>query len=120
MGLPAVDLAHGDDPPSGPGRNAERNFRGGWAAERNNRSNETHASTTDPDARLYRKSNGQPSRLCFMGHLLIENRSGLIVNVRTTHASGRAEREAAEAMIQAATQGPLSAWLHSWAGSDLR
>jgi len=88
-----------DDPPAGPGRNAERDFRG------EKRSNETHASTTDPDARLYRKSNGQPSRLCFMGHLLMENRRGLIVDVRTTHATGRAEREAAETMIQAAARG---------------
>jgi hypothetical protein len=86
------------EPPSGPGRNAERDFRG------EKRSNETHASTTDPDARLYRKSNGQPSRLCFMGHLLIENRHGLIVDIRTTHATGRAEREAAEMMIAAATR----------------
>ena len=88
-----------DEPPAGPGRNAERDFRG------DRRSNETHTSTTDPDARLYRKSNGQPSRLCFMGHLLIENRHGLIVDVRTTHATGRAEREAAEAMIAQATRG---------------
>jgi len=88
-----------DEPPPGPGRNAERDFRG------EKRSNETHASTTDPDARLYRKSNGQPSRLCFMGHLLIENRHGLIVDARTTHATGRAERETAEAMIGAATRG---------------
>jgi transposase len=88
-----------DEPPAGLGRNAERDFKG------EKRSNETHASTTDPDARLYRKSDGQPSRLCFMGHLLIENRHGLIVDVRTTHATGRAEREAAEAMIQAATRG---------------
>jgi len=87
-----------DDPPSGGGRNAERNFRN----ER--RSNDTHVSTTDPDARLYRKSDGQPSRLCFMGHLLIENRHGLIVDVRTTHANGLAERKAAEAMIQAAAR----------------
>jgi Transposase DDE domain len=88
-----------DDDPSGSGRNAERDFRG------DKRSNETHASTTDPDARLYRKSSGQPSRLCYMGHLLIENRHGLIVDVRTTHATGRAEREAAEAMVAAAARG---------------
>jgi transposase len=84
-----------DEPPPGSGRNAERDFRG------EKRNNETHASTTDPDARLYRKSDGQPSRLCFMGHLLIENRYGLIVGARTTHATGRAERETAEAMIEA-------------------
>jgi IS5 family transposase len=84
-----------DDPPTGPGRNAERNFHG------ETRSNDTHASTTDPDARLYRKSKGQPARLCYMGHLLIENRHGLIVDTHTTHATGRAEREAAESMIAA-------------------
>jgi transposase len=88
-----------DDNSSGSGRNAERNFRG------DKRSNETHASVTDPDARLYRKSNGQRSRLCYMGHLLIENRNGLIVDVRTTHATGRAEREAAEAMVATAARG---------------
>ena len=60
----------GDEGPTGPGRNAERDFRG------ETRSNETHASVTDPDARLYRKATGQPSRLCHMGHLLIENRNG--------------------------------------------
>lgn len=58
-----------------------------------------------PDARLYRKSQGQPSRLCYMGHLLIENRHGLIVDVRTTHATGRAEREAAEAMLAGPARG---------------
>jgi transposase len=89
----------GDDGPTRPGRNAERDFHG------EKRSNATHASTTDPDARLYRKSRGQPSRLCYMGHLLIENRNGLIVDVRTSHATGRAEREAAEAMIAAASHG---------------
>ena len=89
----------GEDEPSGPGRNAERDFRG------EKRSNETHASVTDPDARLYRKSNGQPSRLCYMGHLRIENRNGLVVDVRTTHATGKAEREAAETMIAAAGRG---------------
>jgi hypothetical protein len=82
----------GDDPP-GPGRNGERDFRG----ER--RSNATHASTTDPDARLYRKARGQASKLCFMGHLLMENRNGLVVDTATTHATGTAEREAAEAMV---------------------
>ena len=82
-----------DDDPSGPGRNAARDFRG------DKRSNDTHASVTDPDARLYRKSDGQPSRLCYMGHLMIQNRHGLIVDVRTTYATGRAEREAVEGML---------------------
>src|ERR671917_752470 len=82
----------GGDEPRGPGRNGERGFRGGQ------RSDATHASTTDPDARLYRKARGQASKLCHMGHLLMEGRNGLIVDTETTHATGTAEREAAEAM----------------------
>jgi transposase len=74
------------DPPEG-GRNAEQNFRG------EKRSNETHASTTDPDARLYRKADGRESRLCYMGHALMENRNGLAVCGEVTHATGTAERE---------------------------
>ena len=82
------------DPPAvGGGRNAGRDFRG------QKRSNETHASTTDPDARLYRKGDGQSSRLCFMGHLLMENRNALIVDAAFTHASGTAERDATLAML---------------------
>ena len=83
-----------DDDPPAPGRNAERDFKG------EKRSNETHASATDPDARLYRKGDGQSSRLCFMGHLLMENRNGLIVDAALTRASGTAEREAALAMLE--------------------
>ena len=78
---------------SGPGRNGERNFRG------EQRSNLTHASTTDPDARLYRKGNGRESVLCYMGHALMENRNGLAVAGTVTHAAGTAEREAALALI---------------------
>lgn len=74
-------------------RNAEVDFRG----ER--RSNATHASTTDPDARLFRKSRGTGAILCFMGHTLMENRSGLIVQAELTHADGHAERRAALEMI---------------------
>ena len=81
----------GGDPPAG--RNAERDFRG----ER--RSNATHASTTDADARLFRKGEGQSSRLCFMGHLLMENRNALIVDAALTRAGGTAERDAALAML---------------------
>jgi transposase len=77
------------------GRNAEVDFHG----ER--RSNATHASTTDPAARLYRKGDNQGAELCFMGHLLMENRHGLIVDARLTQASGTAEREAAKAMLDA-------------------
>lgn len=83
----------GDDPPSGGGRNADANFRG------EKRSNETHASTTDPDARLYRKADGQPAQLCYMGHALMENRHGLVVGSLVTRATGTAEREAALALL---------------------
>ena len=61
--------------------------------------NDTHASTTDPDARLYRKSNGAESRLAYLGHLLIENRHGLIADARATVADGFGEREAATRML---------------------
>jgi transposase len=83
----------GSGEPPGPGRNGERDFR------KETRSNETHASTTDPDARLYRKSAGQESRLCFMGHALMENRNGLVVDATLTHATGTAEREATLTML---------------------
>ena len=79
----------------GPGRNGERDFHG------EKRSNETHASTTDADARRYKKAEGQASKLCHMGHVMIENRHCLVVDTRTTLASGTAEREAAVAMIAA-------------------
>jgi len=84
----------GDEPP-GPGRNAGRDFRG------EKRSNRTHASTTDPEAKLYRKADGQPSRLAYMGHVLMENRNGLVVGAMVTQATGTAEREAALGMIEA-------------------
>jgi hypothetical protein len=80
------------EPPAG-GRNGERDFHG------ETRSNDTHASTTDPDARLYKKAAGQAAMLCHMGHVLMENRSGLVVSASVTLATGTAEREAAEAMI---------------------
>jgi transposase len=85
----------GNDEPPAPGRNGERNFH------TDKRSNETHASTTDPDARLARKSNGEGAKLAFTGHLLMENRHGLVVNACLTHATGTAEPEAALAMLQA-------------------
>jgi transposase len=86
----------GDDPPGpgpGPGRNGERDFRG------EKRSNQTHASTTDPQAKLYRKANGQSSRMAFMGHVLMENRNGLVVGAMVTQATGTAEREAALKLV---------------------
>jgi transposase len=72
-----------------------RNFRG------QDRKNDTHASTTDPDARLYRKSDNAESRLAYLGHLLMENRHGLIVDAQATVADGFAEREAATTMLSA-------------------
>ena len=84
----------GSGEPPTPGRNGERNFR------RETRSNETHRSATDPDARLYRKGDGQASRLCYMGHALMENRHGLAVGAEVTHATGTAEREAGLALVR--------------------
>ena len=81
-----------DDPPTG--RNTERDFRG----ER--RSNAMRASASDGHARLFRKGDGQSSRLCYMGHLLMENANALIVDAALTRASGTAEREAALAMLE--------------------
>jgi len=80
-------------------RNAEVDFRG------TRRSNATHASVTDPDARLYRKGKGKPAHLCYMGHALMENRNGLVVETELTRADGCAERAAALAMINRYSSG---------------
>jgi transposase len=84
----------GSGEPPTPGRNGEVNFRG------EPRSNDTHASTTDPDARLYKKAAGQTAKLCHMGHALMENRNGLVIDASLTKATGTAEREAAIAMVE--------------------
>src|SRR5437016_13620297 len=76
------------------GRNAETDFKG------EKRSNATHCSTTDPDARLYRRGPGMEAKLCFIGHGLMENRCGLMVDARLTRVSGHAERLAALDMIE--------------------
>lgn len=78
----------------GAGRNAEANFHG------QKRSKDTHSSTTDPDARLYRKGKGKETKLCFIGHGLMENRHGLLVDACLTLADGHAERVAALHMIE--------------------
>jgi transposase len=78
-----------DGGPDGDGRN----FHG------ESRRNDTHASKTDADARLYRKSRTAEARLAYLGHLLIENRHGLIVDAMATHADGTAERDAALLML---------------------
>lgn len=81
------------------GRNVERDWRGQtW-------SNATHASITDPDARLYRKAKGRPAQLCYMGHAMTENRHGFVVETELTHADGTAERRAALRMIDRASPG---------------
>jgi transposase len=92
-------------PPASGGRNAEVDFKG------QKRSNETHESTTDPEARLYRKGSGMEARLCFIGHTLMENRSGLIVDARLTSADGHAERIAALSMIEPRADRPRAVTL---------
>ena len=91
-----------EPPPSDGGRNAEANFHG------QKRSNETHASTTDPDAKLYRKGAGKEAKLCFMGHALMENRNGLVVDACLTEANGHAERIAALHMIEPRADRPTA------------
>jgi IS5 family transposase len=83
-----------DGPPEGDGRN----FHG------QTRTNDTHASTTDPDAKLYRKSNNAEARLAYLGHVLMENRHGLIVQAMATRADGYAERDAGHVMLKAHTK----------------
>jgi transposase len=89
----------GSGAPPQPGRNGEADFR------RTKRSNETHASTTDKDARLFRKGDGQESRLSYLGHALMENRNGLVVAAEATLATGTAEREAAAALSEQLPEG---------------
>jgi transposase len=83
-----------DNDSEGGGRNAERNFH------KEKRSNATHQSTTDPEARLYRKGDGQPAKLCYMGHALMENRNGLAVGGGVSQATGTAERQTALDLIE--------------------
>jgi transposase len=80
------------------------------------RKNDTHASKTDPDAKLYRRSNHGDARLSYLGHLLIENRHGLIVNAMVTTADGTAERDAAMLMLHA--HGKAAPWRHRTLGAD--
>ena len=110
-GGPPEDGAGGAD--GGPyGRNAEVDFKG----ER--RSNATHRSTTDPEALLYRKGPGREAKLCYIGHGLMENRSGLIVDTRLTLVSGQAERLAALEMIAPHADRPTAITLGADKGYD--
>jgi transposase len=83
----------GGKPPEDGGSNPTVDFKG------EKRSNDTHASTTDPEARLYKKAEGDKSHLAYLGHALMENRNGLVVDAETTQATGTAEREAAKVMV---------------------
>ena len=83
----------GSDEPPAPGRNGERDFHN------QKRSNETHASTSDPEAKLYRKGRGKEAKLSYIGSALAENRHGLVVESELGPATGTAEREAATLMV---------------------
>ncbi|WP_216090324.1 IS5-like element ISButh6 family transposase [Burkholderia sola] len=78
-----------DDPPAGGGRNVDTDWKG------KRRSNDTHESSTDPDARLFRKGRQSGAILCYQGHILMENRSGLVVGAVVSHADGFGERASA-------------------------
>ena len=84
----------GDGTPGTGERNPDVNFHG------EKRTNDTHQSTTDPQARLARKGRGKEARLCFHGHVLMENRHGLVVDVALTQATGTAERDSALDMLK--------------------
>jgi transposase len=81
-------------PPQDPGSNPTINYR------KEKRSNETHRSLTDPFARLFKKTSGSEAKLCYLGHLVTENRNGLVIDTRLTLASGTAERDAAITMME--------------------
>ena len=100
------------DPPA-PGRNGERDFHG------EKRSNASHVSTTDPEAQLYKKGPGKEAKLSFIGHALMENRSGLIVAATVTKATGTAERKAAEEMIVRGSPGVRRVTLGGDKGYDV-
>lgn len=90
---PKEQPAEGGEHEAPSGRNSDVDFRG------EKRSNETHQSTTDPEARLYRKGPGKEAKLCYAGHAMMENRNGLVVGATLTQATGKAEREAAMELI---------------------
>ena len=85
----------GKKPPQGGGRNPSVDFHG------EKRINDTHESTTDPESRMYKKAPGEKARLSYLGHALMENRNGLVVNTQVTQANGTAERDAALIMCDA-------------------
>lgn len=104
----------GDGGPSGGGRNGEADFHG------QRRTNATHASTSDPDARLYKKGRGKEAKLCFLGHGLMENRHGLLVDACLTAADGHGERNAALHMIETRAERPKAITLGADKAYDSR
>jgi transposase len=101
-------------PPADGGSNPTVDFR------KQKRGNDTHRSTTDALARLYRKGSGQEARLCYLGHVMTENRNGLVVNTRLTLATGTAEREAALAMANELPGGQRRVTLGADRGYDTK
>lgn len=91
--MKSVQPREGGDPPARGGKNPSVDYRG------QRRRNETHVSRTDAEARLARKGSGKEARLCYVGHVLTENRNGLVVEVAVTEATGRAEGEAGLEML---------------------
>jgi transposase len=102
-----------EEPPASGGGNPTVNFHG------QRRTNDTHQSTTDPDARLYKKAQGREARLGYLGHLLMEHRSGLIVQTTVTPADGHGERDAALVMIEG-VPGPQRITVAADKGYDTR
>ncbi len=101
----AANTDTGDGGPSGGGRNGEVDFHD------QKRTNATHASTTDPQARLYKKGKGKEAKLCFLGHGLMENRNGLLVDACLTLAGGHGERVAALHMMEPRADRPRAVTL---------
>lgn len=113
--LKSVRPRDADGPPGqGGGRNPDVDFHG------QRRTNDTHVSRTDPEARLARKGKGQETRLCYAGHVLMENRHGLILDVHVSQATGTAERDAALVMLDRRRTAGKRATLGADKGYDTR
>lgn len=101
------------EPPDDPG-NPTVNFHG------EKRSNETHVSTTDPESKLARKGSNHEAKLYFSAHALMENRNGLVVDIRVAQATGTAEREVALAMLEEHVTGSVRPWVPTRATTSAR
>jgi hypothetical protein len=104
----------GSSEPPSPGRNGESDFHG------EKRTNETHASITDPEAKLYRKGKGKEAKLSYVGNAMTENRHGLVVETELGEASGTIEREAAKTMVTRYSPGASRITLGCDKGYDAR